>query len=182
VLQVLLLSARDALLSRLVLARRCDAANAQRFCRVAFGAFAGGGRGRGSSSSTQAAAHASGVPGAGGRTAAELAAAAEGLLAASGVPELEERVLGYLCEAAAGLKLLATLDDTGRLLAEVGGVGWGGAGRLWRARTHACARACVRSRVCVSVSVRVCRAVCGAVPAHKEQPMHLHTQPQPATP
>jgi hypothetical protein len=38
------------------------------------------------------------------------------------VPELEERVLGYLCEAAAGVKLVATLDDTGRLLAEVRGV------------------------------------------------------------
>lgn len=32
---------------------------------------------------------------------------------------MEERVLGFLCEAAAGVKLMATLDDTGRLLAEV---------------------------------------------------------------
>lgn len=38
-----------------------------------------------------------------------------------GMPELEERVLGFLCEAAAGVKLMATLDDAGRLLAEVGG-------------------------------------------------------------
>jgi hypothetical protein len=54
----------------------------------------------------------------------ELRAAAAGLLGGSGVPELEERVLGYLCEAAAGVKLVATLDDTGRLLAEVRGR-WG---------------------------------------------------------
>lgn len=38
-LQVLLLSARDALTSRLILSGRSDAANTQRFCRIAFGAY-----------------------------------------------------------------------------------------------------------------------------------------------
>jgi hypothetical protein len=37
--QVLLLSARDALLSRLILSGRSDIANTQRFSRVAFGAY-----------------------------------------------------------------------------------------------------------------------------------------------
>ena len=60
------------------------------------------------------------LPGSGGRSLEECRAAAAGLLEGSGVPELEERVLGFLCEAAAGVKLMATLDDTGRLLAEVG--------------------------------------------------------------
>jgi hypothetical protein len=41
------------------------------------------------------------------------------MLQGSGVPELEERVLGFLFEAAAGLKLMAILDDMGRLMNEV---------------------------------------------------------------
>jgi hypothetical protein len=105
---VLLLSARNALLSRLVLSGRSEAANTQRFCRIAFGAY-----------NPYSGSGASGVPGAGGRPAEVLAAAATGLLGASGLPQLEERVLGYLCEAAGGVKLMAALDDTGRLLAEV---------------------------------------------------------------
>jgi hypothetical protein len=112
-LQVLLLSARDALLSRLVLSGRTDPANTQRFCRVAFGAYNPKPRGRNPPQNPNA------LPGANGRTLEELKAAAAGLLDGSGVPALEERVLGFLCEAAAGVKLMATLDDTGRLLAEV---------------------------------------------------------------
>jgi hypothetical protein len=99
-LQVLLLSARNALLSRLVLAGRADAANSQRFARVAFGSF---------------------NPRTASNRSAELVkAAAEDMLQGSGVPELEERVLGFLFEAAAGLKLVAILDDMGRLMNEVG--------------------------------------------------------------
>lgn len=101
VTQVLLLSARNALLSRLVLAGRADAQNAARFSRIAFGSC--GGRGGG---------------GAGRSPEATKAAAAE-LLESSGLPELEQRVLGFLVEAAAGVKLMATLDDVGRLLTEV---------------------------------------------------------------
>lgn len=112
-LQVLLLSARDALLSRLVLSGRTDPANTQRFCRIAFGAYNPKPRGRNPPQNPNA------LPGAGGRGIEELRAAAAGLLEGSGVPELEERVLGFLCEAAAGVKLMATLDDMGRLLAEV---------------------------------------------------------------
>jgi hypothetical protein len=104
-LQVLLLSARNALLSRLVLAGRADAANSQRFARVAFGSF---------------------NPRIASNRSAELVkAAAEDMLQGSGVPELEERVLGFLFEAAAGLKLVAILDDMGRLMNEVrGGLLW----------------------------------------------------------
>lgn len=46
-------------------------------------------------------------------------AAAADMLEASGVPELEQAVLGFLFEAAAGVKLVAVLDDMGRLLTEV---------------------------------------------------------------
>lgn len=115
-MQVLLLSARDALLSRLILSGRSDPANTQRFCRVAFGAY--NPKPRGKQPPPQAP---DALPGSGGRAVEELRAAAAGLLEGSGVPELEERVLGFLCEAAAGVKLMATLDDTGRLLAEVRG-------------------------------------------------------------
>lgn len=107
-LQVLLLSARNALLSRLVLAGRADPANTQRFSRIAFGSF----NPRSSN---------------GGRSTELLHAAAEDMLQGSGVPELEERVLGFLFEAAAGVKLMAVLDDAGRLLTEVGGEVRGGA-------------------------------------------------------
>ncbi|KAI8470959.1 MAG: hypothetical protein J3K34DRAFT_458551 [Monoraphidium minutum] len=43
------------------------------------------------------------------------------MLETSGVPELEERVLGFLYANSAGLKLMATIDDAGRLLAEASG-------------------------------------------------------------
>jgi hypothetical protein len=88
----------------MVLSNRADAANTQRFCRVAFGNFSNP---RGSSSAT------------GGRSPVLVAAAAAEMLESSGVPNLEERVLGFLFEAAAGVKLVATLDDVGRLLTEV---------------------------------------------------------------
>lgn len=121
--QVLLLSARDALLSRLILNNRSDPANTQRFCRVAFGAYNPRARNAPAGSATPS----NSLAGAGGRSLDELRAAAGGLLEGSGVPELEERVLGYLCEAAGGVKLVALLDDTDRLLTEVrvetGGVG-----------------------------------------------------------
>lgn len=103
-LQVLLLSARNALLSRLVLAGRADPANSQRFARVAFGSF--------------------NPRTAGSRSAELVKSAAADMLQGSGVPELEERVLGFLFESAAGLKLMAILDDMGRLMNEVGGQ-WG---------------------------------------------------------
>jgi hypothetical protein len=58
------------------------------------------------------------------RSADFVKAAAEDMLQGSGVPELEERVLGFLFEAAAGLKLVAILDDMGRLMNEVRGLLW----------------------------------------------------------
>eukprot|EP00775_Hariotina_reticulata_P005529 gene5529-5763_t len=105
--QVLLLSARNALLARLVLAGRADAGNTQRFCRIAFGNF-----------STLRSSSAGSTSATGGRSPALVAAAASDMLDSSGVPDLEERVLGFLFEAAAGVKLVATLDDLGRLLTE----------------------------------------------------------------
>jgi len=56
------------------------------------------------------------------------------MLRASGVPELEARVMAFLYENSAGLKLMATLDDAGRLLAEVGGRGGGGGVGVGRRR------------------------------------------------
>lgn len=99
-LQVLLLSARNALLSRLVLQSRADPDNLKRFSRIAFGAY----NNKSSSSS---------------RSTEVMRAAAGDMLEGSGVPELEQAVLGFLFEAAAGVKLVAVLDDMGRLLTEV---------------------------------------------------------------
>eukprot|EP00879_Flechtneria_rotunda_P004959 GHRR01005234.1.p1 GENE.GHRR01005234.1~~GHRR01005234.1.p1 ORF type:complete len:470 (+),score=121.45 GHRR01005234.1:171-1580(+) len=101
--QVLLLSARNALLARLVLANRADTANMGRFSCISFGSFNARSSGGGSSRSPEV-----------------LRDAALYMLHGSGVPELEKRVLGFLFEAAAGVKLVATLDDMGRLLTEVG--------------------------------------------------------------
>lgn len=117
---MLLLSARDALLSRLILNNRSDPANTQRFCRVAFGAYNPTRPRARNAPAASSATPSNSLAGAGGRSLDELRAAAGGLLEGSGVPELEERVLGYLCEAAGGVKLVALLDDTDRLLTEVG--------------------------------------------------------------
>lgn len=111
-LQVLLLSARDGLLSRLVLSGAADAAATARFSRLAFGAFA-----------TRAAASAA-------RSPALMSSAAAELLERSGLPELEQRVLTFLCEAAGGVKLLAVLDDAGSLLDQLSNVAGSAAAAL----------------------------------------------------
>lgn len=85
------------------LCSRADADATARFARAAFGPVGA----RGIERQAPAA------------RAEALRAAASDMLAASGVPELEGRVLAFLYENAAGLKLMATLDDAGRLLAEV---------------------------------------------------------------
>jgi hypothetical protein len=155
-LQVLLLSARNALLSRLVLAGRADAANSQRFARVAFGSF-----------NPRTASN---------RSADLIKTAAEDMLQGSGVPELEERVLGFLFEAAAGLKLVAILDDMGRLMNEVGGVGFGVG--FWRSSTQglgvcrgsaavALAGPCIKHAVlqCYRTQFLLCSLCSGEFPA-----------------
>ncbi len=100
--QVLLLSARDALTARLVLSGRADPDTFTRFSRIAFGAY---GRRR------------TPAPKLGDEA---VRAAAADMLECSGIVELEERVLSFLYAHSAGLKLLATMDDVGRLL-QVGG-------------------------------------------------------------
>lgn len=100
--QVLLLSARDTLLARLMLSGKADAATQQRFLRLAFGMFSSGRRAPGPQ---------------------QVTAAAQELLAESGVLQLEERVLGFLFSHAAVVKLLATVDDLQRLIGQVGGSG-----------------------------------------------------------
>lgn len=75
---MLLLSARNALMSRLVLTNRADSSTLARFARIAFGSFAGRGR-----SALKAADE-------------SYRNAAKDMLEASGVLELEERVLTFL--------------------------------------------------------------------------------------
>ena len=99
-LQVLLLSTRNALLARLLLSGRAGPDSSLRFQRIAFGSF-----------SRCGAAYPGDV----------MRAAAREMLEASGVPELEARVLSFLYDHAAVVKLVATLDDMKRLLTEVRG-------------------------------------------------------------
>ncbi|KAG2498988.1 hypothetical protein HYH03_003174 [Edaphochlamys debaryana] len=107
--QVLLLSARNALLARLVLSGRASADVTRRFSRLAFGAFGMGMGGMGVARGGAAA----------GPTPEQLRAAAGCLLEGSGLPDLEERVLAFLGAHAASVKMLATADDATRLLSEV---------------------------------------------------------------
>ena len=94
-MQVLLLSAQQALLSRLVLQGKADKDAALRFGRLAFGS-----RAKKISSS-------------------EHRAAAEEMLLDSGLAELEETVLAFLYSHSGSLKLLALLDDIVRMLQQV---------------------------------------------------------------
>ncbi|GLC43094.1 hypothetical protein PLESTB_000863800 [Pleodorina starrii] len=107
--QVLLLSARNALLARLVLGGRASPEALKRFQRLAFGAFGGGGFGG------------FGVRGgaAAGPSNEQVRAAAGCLLEGSGILDLEGRVLTFLAAHAGSVKLLATADDLTRLLAQV---------------------------------------------------------------
>ena len=94
-LQVLLLSAQQALLSRLVLQGKADKDTHMRFGRLAFGS-----RARKFSER-------------------EHKQAAEEMLTDSGLAELEGRVLGFLYAHSGSLKLLALLDDIVRMLSQV---------------------------------------------------------------
>ncbi|KAK9830273.1 hypothetical protein WJX72_010744 [[Myrmecia] bisecta] len=95
--QVLLLSAQDALLSRLLLAGNPSPADKDRFLRIAFG--------------KKAAKMAS--------AEAECRKAAVEILEESGLPELESQVLGFLYTHSGALKLLAVLDDMAHMLHQV---------------------------------------------------------------
>jgi hypothetical protein len=73
------------------------------------------------------------------------------MLASSGIVELEDRVLSFLYAHAGSVKLLATLDDLGRLLTvrrERGAPGWepaggGEVGHSRRAGSRHVAMACM---------------------------------------
>jgi len=94
-LQVVLLSAQQALLSRLVLQGKADRDINMRFGRLAFGS-----RARKFSER-------------------EHKQAAEEMLTDSGLAELEERVLAFLYAHSGSLELLALLDDVVRMLSQV---------------------------------------------------------------
>jgi len=95
--QVVLVSARNGLLSRLVLSGKAGPEARRRFAQLAFGRFAD--------------------PDAMPQDMMQRAAAA--LLADSGLLDLEAQVLGWLGAHAAGVKALAVVDDLGRLLGEL---------------------------------------------------------------
>ncbi|DBA79311.1 TPA: hypothetical protein ACH3X2_007790 [Trebouxia sp. C0005] len=92
---VVLLSAQQALLSRLVLQGKADKDINMRFGRLAFGS-----RARKFSER-------------------EHKQAAEDMLTDSGLAELEERVLAFLYAHSGSLKLLALLDDVTRMLSQI---------------------------------------------------------------
>lgn len=93
--QVVLLSAQQALLSRLVLQGKADRDINMRFGRLAFGSRAHKFSER------------------------EHKQAAEEMLTDSGLAELEERVLAFLYAHSGSLKLLALLDDVVRMLSQI---------------------------------------------------------------
>lgn len=93
--QVLLVSAQHALLSRLVLSGKADSPTQARFARLAFG--------------TRASKF----------SAADCCEAAAEMLGHSGLALLEERVLGFLHTHSGNLTLLALLDDVLRRLHQV---------------------------------------------------------------
>ncbi|GAX72603.1 hypothetical protein CEUSTIGMA_g59.t1 [Chlamydomonas eustigma] len=133
--QVVLISARNALLSRLVLSGRASDASLDRFLNLSFGQFGAtmvkrsimsGGRG-GSKSKTLG--NSSQQVGHHGVTSAAAAAAVIGneqvmsaahvLLQDSGITDLEQQVLAFLYSHGGAVKLLASVDDISRLLQEV---------------------------------------------------------------
>ncbi|GFH20932.1 uncharacterized protein HaLaN_18140, partial [Haematococcus lacustris] len=97
---VVLVSARNALLSRCILRGNASPEARAQFLALAFGAFA-----------NQALI-----------TEDSMRAAARALLADSGVLDLESQVLGHLWVHGSKVKQLALADDLDRLLAEVHGV------------------------------------------------------------
>ena len=93
--QVLLVSARDALLARLVQRNKASPRDLERFRTLAFG--------RKSKA----------------RSTEEMQAAATAMFEDSGLAGLEDKIFTYLYSQSAPLKLLATIDDSARLLHQV---------------------------------------------------------------
>lgn len=88
----MLVSARDGLLSRLVLGNTANSKDQERFRNLAFGRKSRA------------------------RSPAEMRAKATEMLQDSGLLALEDRIFSYLYGHSAPLKLLATADDASRLL------------------------------------------------------------------
>lgn len=95
---MLLISAREALLARLILLGKATPSDRAMFARKAFGRFADTSK----------------------ISAAAFKESAAKMLAASHLPELEASVLGYLYNHSGGLKLASLLDNIISLLNEVG--------------------------------------------------------------
>ena len=89
---MLLVSARDALLARLVLTNKASPKDLDRFRTLAFGRKASA------------------------RSPAEMHAAAAAMLNDSGLGTLEAKVFDYLYSQSAPLKLMSSIDDAARLL------------------------------------------------------------------
>lgn len=102
--QVLLISARNALLSRRVLSGHAAPDTLKRFIRLAFGAAAATGK-PGTCPSPEA-----------------LTSAANAMLDDSGILDLEYKIMNFLAVNAVNVKRLAMLDDVLRLVGEVGNV------------------------------------------------------------
>ena len=94
-LQVLLVSAQDALLSRLILSGKASDEERQRFARKAFGRALRN------------------------RSEADYRAEAALMLEESHMPELEDCLLGYLYNHAGSLKIVSLLDGIAKLLTQV---------------------------------------------------------------
>ena len=88
---VMLMSAKTALYSRMVMSGTADEQQMQTFAKLAFGAY-----------------------GAIGRTAEECREAAPVLMEASGIKEVEKRLLTFLYSHSGRIQLLGTLDDVSR--------------------------------------------------------------------
>lgn len=97
--QVLLVSARDALLARLVLTNKATQRELEKFRTLAFGRRS--------------------VP----RSQGQMLAAAEEMFADSGLAGLENSIFAFLYSHSAPLKLMSVVDGAARLLHQVGAAG-----------------------------------------------------------
>lgn len=98
-LQVMLVSAQEALLARLVLLNKASEEDKRKFCMKAWGSSWGRRKQT--------------------KSEAEMQEQAAQMLEDSRLPELEDRLFSFLYKNAGGLKLVSLLDNMSRLLNEV---------------------------------------------------------------
>eukprot|EP00191_Tetraselmis_sp_GSL018_P003015 CAMPEP_0177597860 /NCGR_PEP_ID=MMETSP0419_2-20121207/11969_1 /TAXON_ID=582737 /ORGANISM="Tetraselmis sp., Strain GSL018" /LENGTH=425 /DNA_ID=CAMNT_0019090123 /DNA_START=455 /DNA_END=1728 /DNA_ORIENTATION=+ len=94
--QVMVISAKHALYSRLLLSGDATEEDVDTFARIAFGSIGGK-----------------------QKTREDCRHAAPELLAESGIPEVEDRILNFLYRNAGRLQMLGTLDDMGRHIGQI---------------------------------------------------------------